>query len=250
MQLREAVEPVADGALADLEPRGARPQEAPASQAGSAPVTSRSSRTTSSWLLVKPSAGPAAAVGAAPVVCVVVACRCRPPSSLPSSGPPGSSSQDDPTCTIRIGLLSTPGALTPTSYIVLGLLAFAGEATPYELKAGHAGSVGSFWSVPHSQLYAEPERLAAAGLVSVRREDGGRRRKHYALTDAGREALRDWLADAGTPPAEFREPALLKLFFGADPAVGRAGAARQAPGAARSLRGAPRRAARPPTGRP
>jgi PadR family transcriptional regulator, regulatory protein AphA len=114
--------------------------------------------------------------------------------------------------------LSTPGALTPTSYIVLGLLAFAGEATPYELKAGHAGSVGSFWSVPHSQLYAEPDRLAEAGLVSVRREEGGRRRKHYALTDAGREALRAWLADAGTPPAEFREPALLKLFFGADPA--------------------------------
>ena len=101
---------------------------------------------------------------------------------------------------------------------MLGLLAFAGEATPYELKAGHAGSVGSFWSVPHSQLYAEPDRLAAAGLVSVRREEAGRRRKHYALTDAGREALRDWLADAGTPPAEFREPALLKLFFGADPA--------------------------------
>src|SRR4051812_4263505 len=141
------------------------------------------------------------------------------PSSLPSSGPPGSSSQDGPGCTIRTGSLSTPGALTPTSYIVLGLLAFAGEATPYELKAGHAGSVGSFWSVPHSQLYAEPDRLAGAGLVSVRREDGGRRRKHYALTDAGRAALRDWLADAGTPPAEFREPALLKLFFGADPSA-------------------------------
>lgn len=115
--------------------------------------------------------------------------------------------------------MSTSNTLTPTSYIVLGLLAFAGEATPYELKAGHAGSVGGFWSVPHSQLYAEPDRLAAAGLVSVRREEGGRRRKHYALTDAGRDALRAWLADAGTAPAEFREPALLKLFFGADPAA-------------------------------
>ncbi|MEA2305723.1 MAG: hypothetical protein QOH43_3003 [Solirubrobacteraceae bacterium] len=108
-------------------------------------------------------------------------------------------------------------ALTPTSYIVLGLLSFAGEATPYELKAGHSGSVGSFWSVPHSQLYAEPDRLVAAGLVSMRREEDGRRRKRYSLTDAGREALRDWLAEPGTPPAEFREPALLKLFFGADP---------------------------------
>jgi DNA-binding PadR family transcriptional regulator len=109
-------------------------------------------------------------------------------------------------------------ALTPTSYIVLGLLSFAGEATPYELKAGHSGSVGSFWSVPHSQLYAEPDRLVAAGLVAMRQEPDGRRRKRYSLTDAGREALRDWLAQPGTPPAEFREPALLKLFFGADPA--------------------------------
>ncbi|HYF27298.1 MAG TPA: PadR family transcriptional regulator [Baekduia sp.] len=114
--------------------------------------------------------------------------------------------------------MSTAPALTPTSYVVLGLLSFAGEATPYELKAGHAGSVGNFWPVPHSQLYAEPDRLAAAGLVTVRQEQGGRRRKHYAITDAGREALARWLADAGTPPAELREPALLKLFFGADPA--------------------------------
>jgi DNA-binding PadR family transcriptional regulator len=110
-------------------------------------------------------------------------------------------------------------ALTQTSYIVLGLLAFAGEATPYELKAGHAGSVGEFWSVPHSQLYAEPDRLVAAGLVSMRREEGGRRRKHYALTQAGRAALEAWLSEPGTPAAELREPALLKLFFGADPAA-------------------------------
>lgn len=101
--------------------------------------------------------------------------------------------------------------------MVLGLLSFAGESTPYELKAGHAASVGNFWSIPHSQLYAEPDRLASAGYVTVRREEGGRRRKHYAITDAGREALAAWLADPATPPAEFREPAMLKLFFGADP---------------------------------
>ena len=99
------------------------------------------------------------------------------------------------------------------------MLAFFGEATPYELKAAHAESVGGFWSVPHSQLYAEPERLVAAGLATVRQEEGGRRRKHFAITDAGREALRAWLGDPSTPAAELREPALLKLFFGADPAA-------------------------------
>jgi DNA-binding PadR family transcriptional regulator len=107
--------------------------------------------------------------------------------------------------------------LTPTSFIVLGLLDFAGEATPYELKQGVAGSIGNFWSIPHAQLYSEPERLAAAGYVSERREEGGRRRRHYSLTDKGREAIADWRA---TPPErsyELRDHGLLKLFFGADP---------------------------------
>ncbi len=37
-------------------------------------------------------------------------------------------------------------ALTPTSYVVLGLVAVCGEATPYDLKALAAGTVGNFWS--------------------------------------------------------------------------------------------------------
>jgi PadR family transcriptional regulator AphA len=107
--------------------------------------------------------------------------------------------------------------LTPTSYIVLGLLDAAGEATPYDLKQMVAGSVGHFWSIPHSQLYSEPERLARDGFVTESRERGGRRRKHYSLTAKGRKALKEWLA---TPPKELyelRDAGILKLFFGADP---------------------------------
>ena len=38
--------------------------------------------------------------------------------------------------------------LTPVSYIVLGLLDRAdGAATPYQLKAAVASSIGNFWSV-------------------------------------------------------------------------------------------------------
>src|ERR671910_119401 len=47
--------------------------------------------------------------------------------------------------------------LTPTSYIVLGLLEWAGESTPYRLKQLVAVSVGYFWSLQHAQLYTEPE---------------------------------------------------------------------------------------------
>ena len=112
-----------------------------------------------------------------------------------------------------------PRKLTNTSYIVLGLLELFGDATPYELKARMAGSVGDFWSVQHAQLYSEPERLAQDGLVDEEREETGRRRKRYAITAAGREALAAWRANPSSAFTELRDPGLLQLFFGADPAA-------------------------------
>ena len=101
--------------------------------------------------------------------------------------------------------------------MVLGFLRAAGPSTPYDLKQMHAASVGHFWSIPHSQLYAEPERLAQAGLVSEEREEGGRRRRRFTITPAGERALDGWLADPDAPAPELRDVALIKVFFGADP---------------------------------
>ena len=109
--------------------------------------------------------------------------------------------------------------LTQTSYTVLGLVSLAGEATPYDLKQMAASSVGNFWSVPHSQLYAEPDRLAKAGYLSITRERGGRRRKHYTLTNRGLDALEGWVQSPTEGSIELRDPGILKLFFGADPAT-------------------------------
>jgi PadR family transcriptional regulator, regulatory protein AphA len=109
--------------------------------------------------------------------------------------------------------------LTPTSHIVLGLVHAAGRATPYDLKRMHAAGVGNFWSLNHAQLYAEPDRLADAGYLEVEREEGGRRRKSYSLTEAGREALDAWLASPTADFTDLRDPGLLQLFFGADPAT-------------------------------
>jgi PadR family transcriptional regulator, regulatory protein AphA len=109
--------------------------------------------------------------------------------------------------------------LTPASYIVLGLLEWTGEATPYRLKQLVAGSVGFFWSLQHAQLYTEPERLARGGYVTERREEAGRRRKLYALTDGGRAALAEWRAEPTAQLSEVRDLGLLKLFFGAEPAA-------------------------------
>ena len=109
--------------------------------------------------------------------------------------------------------------LTPTSYIVLGLLdaAAPAEATPYDLKRVMALSVDNFWSTPHAQVYREPERLAAGGYVTERREETGRRRRFYAITDRGRAALEEWRGKEPDELPEMRIPGVLKLFFGADP---------------------------------
>jgi PadR family transcriptional regulator, regulatory protein AphA len=109
--------------------------------------------------------------------------------------------------------------LTTTSYVVLGLISAAGEATPYDLKQMAAFTIGNFFSIPHSQIYAEPQRLAAAGFLNETREETGRRRKHYSLTDAGRKAFNAWLATPTEQLYELRDPGLLKLAFGSDPAA-------------------------------
>ncbi len=107
--------------------------------------------------------------------------------------------------------------MTETSYIVLGLLELAEPATPYDLKGLAQRSVFNFWSIPHTQIYTECERLAEAGLLDERREADGRRRRIYTLTAPGREALDGWRAEPTNPLYEVRDLGILKLFFGADP---------------------------------
>jgi DNA-binding PadR family transcriptional regulator len=107
--------------------------------------------------------------------------------------------------------------LTPTSYVVLGLIEQMEPASPYDLKLAVAAGVGEFWSLPHTQLYSECGRLAEAGLLSEKREESGRRRRIYRLTKAGREALDRWRAEPTGELYELRDAGLLKLFFGADP---------------------------------
>lgn len=107
-----------------------------------------------------------------------------------------------------------PPSLTPTSYLVLGLVARHGECTSYDMKRAVSVSIGYFWTFPHSQLYAEPARLAALGLLTEEQEAGGRKRRTYRLTDTGHNALRAWLGEPTDEPTEIRDLAVLKLFFG------------------------------------
>jgi PadR family transcriptional regulator, regulatory protein AphA len=107
--------------------------------------------------------------------------------------------------------------LTPTSYVVLGLIEQMQPASPYDLKLAAAMGVGQFWSLPHTQLYSECGRLAEAGFLSERREESGRRRRIYRLNAGGKEALERWRAEPTSELYELRDAGLLKLYFGADP---------------------------------
>jgi DNA-binding PadR family transcriptional regulator len=118
-----------------------------------------------------------------------------------------------------------PIRLSTTSYAVMSLLDLLGEATPYDLKRALDSSIQNFWPVPHTTFYDEPARLAEAGYLSHRQEQGGRRRKVYSLTDSGRDALRAWADAPGSPPSQYRDEGMLKVFAGADPAVAFAGRA-------------------------
>ncbi len=106
--------------------------------------------------------------------------------------------------------------LPATAYGILGLLTF-GERSGYDLSKLADQSIGFFFSPAKSHIYSELRRLVTLGYATEREVAQERRpdKRVYAITDAGREALKEWLEEPNVEPDEFRSPLLLKLFFGA-----------------------------------
>jgi len=103
-------------------------------------------------------------------------------------------------------------SLTTTSYALLGLLNIR-PWTTYELAKQVQRSLGWFWPRAERKLYEEPKRLVEFGLATATAESTGKRpRTVYAVTPAGRQALKHWLdAAPAAPSLEFE--ALVKVFF-------------------------------------
>jgi len=104
------------------------------------------------------------------------------------------------------------GALTPTSYAILGLLALR-PWTTYELAQQMDRALGRFWPRAESRIYEEPKKLVAHGLARATTEMVGKRRRTiYAITAKGRRALEQWVpTPGGGPVVEFEQ--LIKVFF-------------------------------------
>lgn len=108
-----------------------------------------------------------------------------------------------------------------TDYALLGLLAM-GPKSGYDIKKNADSMLRHFWHESFGQIYPRLNRLHENGFVEKEEEvqTGKPNRYVYTLTDAGRAALKDWLAQPAEPMRP-RNELLLKLFLGrfTDPAT-------------------------------
>lgn len=106
-----------------------------------------------------------------------------------------------------------------SKYAVLGMLSIQ-PMSGYDIRQAIAGTISNFWSESYGQIYPilkmlEQEKLA---IKSIEHQEGKPDRHVYTLTDAGYQALRDWMRE----PVDFaqqRLEILLKLFFGSQVSI-------------------------------
>jgi DNA-binding PadR family transcriptional regulator len=117
-----------------------------------------------------------------------------------------------------------------TAYVSVrqGLLALLDQADMYgyQLRSEFEAYTGGAWPLNIGQVYTTLDRLERDGLVAITRPgdgdgdgpsavgpSGGREHKYYAITRAGRDALRDWFAaTAGDEPPP-RDELLAKVLL-------------------------------------
>jgi DNA-binding PadR family transcriptional regulator len=87
-----------------------------------------------------------------------------------------------------------------------------GESSGYDLAKDFDASVANFWPATPQQLYRELDRLAEQGLIQARVVQQERRpnKRMFSLTEAGRDAIRQFTAKA-PKPSVIRDELLVKV---------------------------------------
>ncbi len=117
--------------------------------------------------------------------------------------------QDTEHCSIVKGMAPK---ITTSSYAVLALLNLK-PWTAYELTNQAQRSLRYAWPKSERLLYSEPKKLVARGYATTHTESvGNRTRNVYEITEAGRDALKEWTATRTQPP-HIEVEALLRLLF-------------------------------------
>ena len=97
-------------------------------------------------------------------------------------------------------------------HVLLGML--SRPASGYDLGQEFQKAIRHFWSAELAQIYPTLARLERDGLLESERapSEKGPPRKVYRRTEAGREALVDWLLQGPIVRSE-RMPYLTQVFF-------------------------------------
>ncbi len=102
-----------------------------------------------------------------------------------------------------------PNAVT---WAVLGLIA-SKPRSGYDIKRIVDRTIRHFWAASYGQIYPELKRLEEEGWIAGDDvPNGGRARRVFRITDAGRDALNGWFGGMETR-IELRDESLLRLFF-------------------------------------
>jgi DNA-binding PadR family transcriptional regulator len=97
-------------------------------------------------------------------------------------------------------------------YGLMGLLAEE-PLHGYEVKNRFEAMLGGTWEVNIGQVYTTLQRLERDGLVRPVGARGDRGKLRYDLSESGRKALADWLAQPDSGPQELREDIYVKLLL-------------------------------------
>ena len=101
---------------------------------------------------------------------------------------------------------------TAVTWAVLGLIALEPKSG-YDVKRIVDRSVRHFWAASYGQIYPELRRLEEIGWIEGSEAPrGGRVRRVYRITAAGKRALDGWLRGPDAR-VELRDESLLRLFF-------------------------------------
>jgi DNA-binding PadR family transcriptional regulator len=99
-------------------------------------------------------------------------------------------------------------------YAVLGVLAER-PLHGYALRTAFEKRLGDLWELSYGQVYQILTSLERDGFITASWQKIGNRprRKVFAITAAGREALRTWLIGAPAQPARVRDELYLRLLL-------------------------------------
>ncbi|MEU3767738.1 PadR family transcriptional regulator [Amycolatopsis keratiniphila] len=98
------------------------------------------------------------------------------------------------------------------AHVILGLLLIAPQ-TYYGLVKGFESGVALFYSASSGSIKRALDKLLAKGLIELAStETGGRGKKMYRVTDAGRQEFRRWMTGE-LGGSDLESAALSRLYF-------------------------------------